>query len=178
MFRARIKLVYKQEIDEKTEGEFERSVFYTSYDEFVLRAGTYTAGGRFKTFSRMMQMDGRVKTLSQKIGFSTLPLLSELNNKIPLIKNNLGEAIDFETASLELVESHTEDISQHKVAVYYETTPLTLVEFMGEYLLLANGGKAENQLSDTFVVKMQPNLSIISYKGIAHPQIAWIASQQ
>jgi len=178
MFRARIKLIYKQEIDETTEGAFERALFYDSYDEFVQKAGPYTAGGRFKLYSHMRDMDGRAKGLQEKLNYAMMPLLAQLNNEIPLIKNNLGGAISFETATIELIESHTEDISQHKVAVLYGTAPFTLIEFMGEYLLLAEGKKAENQLSETFVVKMQPNLSIVSYKGIPHPQMAWIASQQ
>jgi hypothetical protein len=126
----------------------------------------------------MCDLDERANSLQQKIGFSILYLVSQLNNKIPLIKDNLGVSLDFETPKFELIASHTEDISQHRVAVYYETAALTLIEFMGEYLLLANSGKAENMLSSTFVVKMQPNLSIVHYHGIAHPQMAWIANQQ
>jgi len=94
---------------------------------------------------------------------------------MPFIRDNLGNKLSFETPRFELIESHIEDISLHKVAVYYETEPFTLVEFMGEYLLLSNSGKAENELAETFVVRMQPNLSILYYQGITQPQIRSIA---
>jgi hypothetical protein len=178
MFRAKVKLVYKQEIDDTSDGDFERAIFFASYDEFVQQSMAHNRGGRVKTFSRMCDLDREANSLQQKIEFSVLYLVSQLNNKIPLIKDNLGLSLDFETPKFELIASHTEDISQHRVAVYYETAALTLIEFMGEYLLLAHSGKAENMLSNTFVVKMQPNLSIVNYRGIAHPQMAWIANQQ
>jgi hypothetical protein len=151
MFRAKIKLVYKQEIDDTSTGDFERAIFFASYDEFIQQSSPYNGGGRIRSFSRMCDLDERANSLQQKIGFSILYLVSQLNNKIPLIKDNLGVSLDFETPKFELIASHTEDISQHRVAVYYETAALTLIEFMGEYLLLANSGKAENMLSSTFV---------------------------
>ena len=178
MFRGKIKLVYKQEIGEKSESGFEKAIFQASYQEFLLKSQAYNPGLLFKTFSRMKEADGRANSLHYKLSFSVLHFISQLNHKMPVIKDNLGNKLTFETPRFELIESHIEDISLHKVAVYYETESLTLLEFMGEYLLLSNCNKAENELTETFVVRMQPNLSILNYQGIAHPQMAWIASQQ
>ncbi|MBB3056746.1 hypothetical protein [Mucilaginibacter gotjawali] len=178
MIRGKIKLVYKQEIGEKTESDFEKAIFKASYHEFLLKSQAYNPGRRFKTFKEMQEADGRANSLHYKLSFSVLYFISQLNNTMPVIKDNLGNKLCFETPRFELIASHTEDISQHKVAVYYETGTLTLLEFMGEYLLLSYSNKAENEAMGTFVVKIQPNLSILNYQGIAHPQMAWIASQQ
>jgi len=178
MFRGKIKLVYKQEIGEKSESSFEKAIFHASYEEFLLESQAYNHGRHFKTFSRMKGADSKANSLHYKLSFSVLHFVSQLNHKMPGIKDNLGNKITFETPRFELIESHIEDISMHKVAVYYETATLTLLEFLGEYLLLSNCNKAENELTETFVVKMQPNLSILNYQGIAHPQMAWIACQQ
>ena len=178
MFRAKIKLVYKQEINNQSESAFEKAIFRTTYEEFLLKSREFNLGGHLKTFSGKKENDDRANSLHYKLNFSVSPWITQLNNEIPLISDNLGNKLSFGTTQFELIESHIEDITMHKVAVYYETAPLTLVEFMGEYLLLAHGNKAENMLSETFVLKMQPNLSIVCYRGIAHPHMAWIASQQ
>jgi len=172
MYRAKIQLVYKQEIDAKSETAFEKAIFKASYDEFLLKSQAYNREGLLKTFSQMKAADGRANSLHYKLSFSVLHFITQLNNRMPVIKDNLGNKVAFETPRFELIESHTEDISMHKVAVFYETAPLILVEFMGEYLLLANGDNAENELTNTFVIRMQPNLSIINYHGVAHPQLA------
>ena len=178
MFRAKIKLVYKQVIDERSESGFEKAIFHASYQEFLLKSQAYNIDRRFKTFSEMKVNDGRANSLHYKLSFSVLHFIEKLNNKMPVIKDNLGNKLSFETPWFELIESHTDEISFHQVAVHYQTAPLTLVEFMGEYLLLSADNKAENEPVDTFVVKMQPNLSVANYHGIGHPQMAWIASEQ
>jgi hypothetical protein len=47
---------------------------------------------------------------------------------------------------------------------------------MGEYLLLAPGDFPENELIETFVLRMQPDLSIVTYQEAGHPQIVLSAS--
>jgi len=178
MFRAKVKLIYRQEISERSECQFEKVVFNASYQEFLLKSQAYNPDRRFKTFSQMKENDGRANSLHYKLGFSVLHFISLLNNKIPVLTDNMGEKISFVTPRFELIESHIEDSSQHKAAIFYETGELLLIEFLGEYLLLSGEHKAENETASTFIVQLQPNLSIVTYQGIVHPQMAWIAGQQ
>ena len=69
-----------------------------------------------------------------------------------------------------------EDISLHKVAINYETGLLQLIETMGEYLLLAKEYLPEQGPIETFVLRMQPDLSIVSYQELNQPQIVLSAS--
>ena len=83
----------------------------------------------------------------------------------------MGNRINYETARFELIESHVDDISLHKVAINYETTEMILVDMIGEYLLLSNAALMEDEPVDTFMVKMQPSLSIVSYQAHMQPQL-------
>jgi hypothetical protein len=171
MYKAKIKLVYRQVIDEASESGFEKAIFQASYQEFLLKSQAYNTEGKFKTFSKLKANDGRANSLHYKLSFSVGHFIAQLNNKIPLIKDNIGNKLSFETARFELIESHIEDISLHKVAINYETGFLTLIDLMGEYLLLAHDNLPENQRIETSVLRMQPDLSIISYQEAEHPQV-------
>ena len=122
MCKAKIKLVYRQVMDESSESGFEKAVLQASYQEFLLKSQTYNPEGKFKTFSRMKANDGRANSLHYKLSFAVLHFIAQLNNKMPLVKDNIGNKLAFETARFELIESHTDDISLHKVAINYETT--------------------------------------------------------
>jgi len=103
MFRGKIKLVYKQEIDQKSESGFEKAIFQASYHEFLLKSQAYNPGHRFKTFSRMKEVDGKANSLHYKLSFSVLHLIEKLNNKMPFIRDNLGNKLSFETPRFELI---------------------------------------------------------------------------
>ena len=164
MCKAKLKLVYKQVIDAAAESSFEKAILQASYQEFLLKSQAYNKEGTFKTFSRMKANDGRANSLHYKLGFSILHFIEQLDHKIPVLKDNLGNKLRFETAVFELIESHADDIQLHKVAIKYQTETLTLIEFMGDYLLLTKDSAPANEPSETFVVKMQADLSIISYQ--------------
>lgn len=166
MYKAKIKLVYKQVIDAHSESAFEKAIIQASYQEFLLKSQAYNRDGKFKTFSRMKANDGRANSLHYKLSFSVLHFIEQLDNKIPLLKDNLGNKLAFETAAFELIESHTEDMQLHKVAINYQTETLMLIDFMGEYLLLTKDIPGGSEPANTFVIKMQPDLSIATYQEI------------
>ena len=171
MCKAKVRIVYRQIIEESSESGFEKAIFQASYQEFLLKSQAYNQQGKFKTFSKIKANDGRANSLHYKLSFAVGQFISQLNNKIPVIKDNLGSKITFDVANFELIESHIEDISLHKVAINYETGLLFLIEIMGEYLLLAQDNLRENEAIETFVLRMQPGLSIVSYEEANQPHI-------
>jgi len=110
MSKAKIKMVYRQVIDESCQSAFEKAIFQASYDEFLLKSQAYNQEGKFKTFSKIKSNDGRANSLHYKLSFSVGHFIAQLNNKIPAIKDNRGNKIAFEVANFELIESHIEDI--------------------------------------------------------------------
>jgi hypothetical protein len=169
MCKTKVKLVYKQVIDETSGSHFEKAIFKATYEEFLMKSQAYNPDGKFKTFNKLRENDGRANSLHYKLSFAAGHFIAQLNNKIPVIKDNLGNKVSFETARFELIESHIEDISLHKLAINYETAELTLVELLGEYMLLTQEDPAEKEDAlDTFILRMQPDLSIVSYQTVGH----------
>jgi len=166
MYKAKIKLVYKQVIDAHSESAFEKAIIQASYQEFLLKSQAYNRDGKFKTFSRMKANDGRANSLHYKLSFSVLHFIEQLDNKIPLLKDNLGNKLAFDSVAFELIESHIEDMQLHKVALNYQTETLMLIDFMGEYLLLTKDIPAGSEPANTLVIKLQPDLSIATYQEI------------
>jgi hypothetical protein len=161
MAKAIIKLAYKQVIDASSTGSFEKSVLFASYQEFLLKSQAYNPGNRLKTFSEMKNNDGRANSLHYKLSFSVGYCIEMLKNTIPGLKDSLGNDILFEIPKFELIASDITSIDAHKVAIIYTTGDLTLVNAFGEYMVLALPDSTE-----TFTLKMQDNLSVISYKEV------------
>lgn len=176
MSKAKVKMIYRQVIDESCRSGFEKAIFQASYDEFLLKSQAYNVEGKLKTFSKIKANDGCANSLHYKLSFSVGHFIAQLNSKMPVIKDNRGNKISFEVANFELIESHIEDMSLHKVAINYETGLLSLIGIMGEYLLLAPDDLPEHGPIETFVLRMQPDLSIVSYEEVNQPQIILSAS--
>ena len=164
MARALVKLVYRQVIDAASTGSVERNIFYASYDEFLMKSQAYNPEGKFKTFTELKTNDGRANSLHYKISFGALHFVKNFNDKIPELTDSVNNSIAFNEARFELLESDVNDRNLHKLAINYSTDTLTLISIIGEYLLLAKGEVFPNEPVETFILKMQPNLSITEYQ--------------
>ncbi len=134
MNKALIKIAYKQIIDASSQTSFEKNVYNASYKEFLLKSQAYNP---------------------------------DLNNQIPNLQDTLGQNIRFETYKFEVIESDITNKSAHKVAIIYFTDTLTLFEIIGDYMLLGVGDNLNNvsdEPVETFLLKMQLNLSIVNYQ--------------
>jgi len=159
-----IKLVYKQVIDASSTDIFEKRIFDASYDEWLLKSQAYNLEGKFKTFSELKANDGRANSLHYKLSFAVGHYIERLKNIIPLLTDKLGNLVKFDVPKFELIESHVTDKTRHKVAINYITSPLVLCHIIGDYLLLAIDGANDGQPLETFMIKLEPNLSIASYQ--------------
>jgi len=172
MQQAIINLSFKQYINFNTEDAFERAVIQASHAEFVERSQAYNQGMEYKTFSEMVANDGKANSLHYKCGLSIAPHIDGLKSRIPVLTDNAGNHIKFVNRQFHIIESDITDISKHRVSVTYLTDLMTLIDNIGEYLVLAYGNKAENllnwqsELIDTFLLKMVPGLSVCNYSAV------------
>ena len=167
MQKGLIKLAYRQIIDSGNKGNFERDVLKISYEEFFMKSQAYNQEKKFKTFKEMVANDGKANSLHYKSGFAIGNLIEQLNQKIPELQDTLGKTLNFEAHRFEIIDSDITNPPAHKVAITYFTGVLTCFENMGEYLLLAEGDKLNQsitELVETFILKMREGLSIISYQ--------------
>lgn len=162
---AKIKVCYKQVIDASSTGDFEKQILKASYDEFLLKSQAYNMEGKFKTFTQLKTNDGRANSLHYKLSFAVGHFIDRLNKNIPVLRDNLDNTVNFDTARFELIESDITDMAAHKVAINYITTDLTFCSIIGEYLVLAKGDADPNEAVETFTLKIQPGLAIINYRN-------------
>jgi hypothetical protein len=169
MEKALIKIAYKQVIDASSHGAFEQNVFNYSYNELWLKSQVYNPEGKFKTFTQLKANDGRANSLHYKSGFAIGGFVALLQNKIPIVQGSLGENILFSSHKFEVIESDVGDKAMHKIAIHYITGTLSFYGNIGEYMLLATGDHLSGQRDEaveTFSLKMQDNLSIVSYQPV------------
>ncbi len=165
--KAIIKLAYKQTIDASSTGEFEKLIFTDSYEEFLMQIQAYNPESKFKTLKEILAVNPKVNSLHYKVGFAVGLYIRELDHRIPCLKDSLGRNnVPFTINKFEIIESDITNKAVHKVAITYITDALTLVDTIGEYLLLAAGDRFKNESTEpveTFLLKMQDGLSITSY---------------
>ena len=165
MRKALIKLAFRQLIDSSSEGTFEKDVFHDSYHEFLMQVQTYNQAGLYTTFGEVVAADPKAYALHYKVGFSVGLYVNSLNHQIPGLRDSLEQlAIPFATHQFAIIDSDIRDKTKHKISITYTTDTLTLLDSVGEYLLLSFEEPTETGSElKTFFLKLQPNLSIVGY---------------
>jgi len=170
MPKAIIKLTYRQIIDALSQTDFEKNILHFSYEEYKMKSQVYNVDEAITTFTALKAKDGRANSLHYKSGFAVVGFIDQLHNKIPFLHDAVGEPILFETYKFEVIETDVTNKLLHKVAIHYITNWITLYDTIGHNLLLATGIKINEdstEPTDTFLVKMQPGLSISTYQELA-----------
>jgi len=169
MPKALIKIAYKQVIDSSSKTIFEKNILHASYEEYKMKQQAYNADGGITTFTALKAKDGRANSLHYKSGFAVGGLIEALKNNITVLQDNAEPVFVFEMYRFEVLESDITNALLHKVAVHYISATLTLFEIIGDYLLLAKGDMTTantTEPAETFLVKVQPGMTIVSYKEI------------
>lgn len=161
----KVKLAYRHIIDNTATYQFEKTILQLTYDEFLIKSQAYNEDEKFVTFTQMKANNGKANSLHYKIMFPVSGLMEELHSKIPVLTDNLGKQINFETYRFELIESNINDFSKHKIAIVFSTKELTLLHTIGEYLLLASD-EDKDKAESTFLLQVNPNVSITQYAHV------------
>ncbi len=167
MATALVKLAYRHIIDASATTDFDRKVFHTTYQEFLMKSQTYNMERKFSTFDEMKTNDGRANSLHYKLAIAATHHIEELKNVMPVLQDNMGDPIKFETPDFKLLASSITDISAHKVAINFITPQLTLLNTIGNYMVLTVGDHSvANEPVATFMMEMQPGLTVCEYLDI------------
>jgi hypothetical protein len=167
MKSACIKLSYHQIIDARTmQNWFEIGIINTSYNEFLLKSQSYNQERRYTTFQQMLANDKRANSLHYKVGFPISPYIDLLQKKIPTLTDNMGNPLRFDTYQFNIIDSDVGNKESHRVGITYFTDKHILIDNIGDYLLLATNNTMEKnaeEMTETFLLKIIPNLSICSF---------------
>jgi hypothetical protein len=169
MAKALIKLAFKQIIDFNAQTEFEKDIFNDTYCEFLMQSQIYNKEKKHNTFEAMVANNPKANSLHYKVGFAIGLYVQELNNKIPGLKDSLNiQDIPFDKFQFHIISSDVTNKEAHKVAIIYRTDVMTLFDIIGENFILANGdiSTTHDEAANTFMVKMQPALSVFSWKAL------------
>ncbi|HLZ87906.1 MAG TPA: hypothetical protein VKQ52_11715 [Puia sp.] len=159
MSNAIIRLAYRQIIDMHSITPFEQKIFSVTFAEFGIQQQSFSKGMELYTWESIRNhFPKSQQALPFKVSFSIAGLISSLQNKIPGLEDALGnENIPFTQHRFSLIASDVRDPSVHAVSLTWITDDLILHGIIGDQLLLSQ------QPPQTFQVKMQPGLSVISY---------------
>ena len=168
MTPALIQLAYKHTIDAASQTPFEQQVFNATFAEFAIQQQSFSKGQDLFSWSSIRSKFPKSNpTLPFKVSFAIAGLLGSLNGQIPGLQDTLLlRTIPFIQHRFELIASDVKDPSVHKISIIYLTDTLTLFNTMGDYLVLALGDVRKEMAKDpvpTFLLKMQPELSLCSY---------------
>ncbi len=166
MEKALIKLSFRQIIDMHARTSFEKDVFHESYNEFLMQVQAYNREQQFTTWEQVRAANPKAGSLNYKVGFSIGLFVRGLQQQIPGLNDNLGNPVAFDTHRFEIITSDITNKAAHQVSIVYTTATLTLLGVLGEYMLLAAGdhlNNPEQQEVQTFMIKMQPHLSVSAY---------------
>jgi hypothetical protein len=162
---TKIKLAYRQIIDAKSAGEFEKKVFHDSYHEFFMQSQAYHENGTLKTFDQMIERNPKANSLHYKVGFSIGLYISSLKGWIPGLQDNIGNSLAFESFMFKILYSDVSNKAMHKVAIIYTTDWLDLLAICGNYVILAPPRREDGEVTST-TISLQPNLSIVNWDSI------------
>jgi hypothetical protein len=171
MAKALIKLAFRQEIGSSFSGSFEKDVFFDSYNEFRLQAQAYNREGLYTTLEELIANNPKANSLHYKVGFAVGLYIASLNNQIPGVKELIGGSSQpaFESHSFEIIHADLSDRSSFRVAITFHTGILTLLETVGDQLLLANGDLSQlpaGEWMSTFMLRPSPRISVTQYQPL------------
>ncbi|MET0466037.1 MAG: hypothetical protein ABW007_22960 [Chitinophagaceae bacterium] len=169
MAKALVKLAFRREIGSDFSGPFEKDVFIDSYNEFRLQAQAYNRDGSFATLEEIITHNPKANSLHYKVGFAVGLYIASLNNQIPGIRELIPGSSHpaFESHQFEIVRSHIADRNAHRVAITFHTGVLTLLETVGDQVLLANGDLSQlppGEWMSTFMLKPSSFTTITQYQ--------------
>jgi hypothetical protein len=165
MNSALIKFSYTQTIDSTAATAFEKNVLRDSYAEFLLKSQVYNPESKYKTFTEMVNNDGRANSLHYKSGFAITNHINQLDSKVPGLK------LSFDIYEFKIIESDITNAVLHKVALIYTTGIFTLLDSINDTLLIAPGNQSEKildgeEIENTFLLKLIPGRDIVSYAAV------------
>jgi hypothetical protein len=161
MPKAHIRLAYRQLIDATATTPFEQQVFNATWSEFRIQQQSFSKGQPLFTWAEIRNTFPKSNpALPFKVSFSIAGIINGLDKKIPGLQDTLGiQTIPYLQHRFELIKSDVNDVSQHQVSITWISPEMALYEVIGDQLLLAL------EAPQTFMLKMQPGLSIISYES-------------
>lgn len=143
--------------------DFERRIFHDTYQEFREQSKAFHFTADLHTFSQMCVANQMANSLSQKLDHSVTKVIETLNHKMPILNDENGQPILFNSAKLRIYSSDLLNKAAHVVSITYTSKKLVLYEVVNNLLILSYDIKG--QFNEPFIVMMNDDL-VLHYDRI------------
>jgi hypothetical protein len=160
-----IKLGYRKVIDAASRKAWDQYVFNDTYLEFYMQAQRLDPDGKYQTFRHLLENVAGAEQLHYLTSTAAIGYIRQLKDIIPDVANRFGKlCLPFKNFKFEIIDSHIQDKSQHKVAIWFYSEPLTWIDTIDNNLLITYGNKLEEMAAgfeiETDLIPLTPFLSI------------------
>jgi hypothetical protein len=165
-----IRLCYRKIIDASSQNTWDKYVFESTYNEFLLQSQFYDREKKYVSFGDLLLNVKGASKLHFLVSAALTGYLKKLEDKIPDVLNNLGKHfLVFKNYQFEIINSDIKYKSRHQVAVNFYSEPLIWHDKIDNYLLVSSASEEKNNdgiLTD--LIQLQPFLSIYSLKTVCN----------
>jgi hypothetical protein len=159
-----IRLCYRKIIDASCSKAWDRAVFDDTHLEFYLQAQRMDPEGRFPSFRELAEALLQADQLHYLTSTAAIGYIRQLNDLVPDIANVYGKlCVPFKNFKFEIIQSHTENKSLHRIAIWFYSEPMTLIDHIGNKLLISYMDKNEfvpGTEIETEMIELVPYLSV------------------
>lgn len=168
MREALIKLTKRQIIDYTINQQPFQNIFNDSHHELAVHMRGLNRN--FTTWQQVLNLPPQsVNGIRNLVRPAVQYSVNALNGIIPGMSNTFSR-IDIPIANweLDIIQSDVANIAQHKICMYYQTDVLTLIDRIGDKLLLAHGDRISDLNSNvnlqTFMIQVNSDIEITAYQ--------------
>lgn len=163
-----IRFCYRKVIDVNARSGWDRAVFDATHLEFYMQAQRLDPEGKYATFTKLSEHISDAQHLHYLVSSAAIGYIRKLNDIIPDVQNTLGlTCLPFHDFRFEILASHVEDKTQHRIAILFYSDPVIWLETIGTNILIAKEDQSESLRSgnqaETDLILMSSFLSISHY---------------
>jgi hypothetical protein len=126
--------------------------------------------GMFRTFSELLENVPNADQLHYLASTSAIGYIRQLSDVMPDIANAYGKlCLPFKNFKFEFIDSHIENKTQHKIAVWFYSEPLQWIDTVGNQLLISYQQAEESETgkeTETDMITLVPYLSISHFTPV------------
>ncbi len=161
-----VRFCYRKIIDSSSQKGWDKLVFDSSYQEFLMQSQFYNQEKKYNSFAELLINIPSSEKLHFLVSAAVVPYVLQLKGVVPDILNSLGKHfLLFQHYRFEIINSDIKNKSAHQVAINFISEPLIWQDTVGDTIILSSIDAATTEdeiLTDT--LKLQPFLSIYSLK--------------
>jgi hypothetical protein len=160
-----VRLCYRKIIDANSQKVWDKAVFDDTHLEFYMQAQRLDPDGKYTTLQELTENISNADQLHYLTSTAAIGYIRQLKEVIPDMANAYGKlCLPFKNFKFEIIHSHMMDKSQHKVAIWFYSEPLTWIDTIENQLLIAFGDQSETIRNgvevETEMIALVPHLSI------------------